>query len=484
MSLVSAGFFLLFAALFVVYWAFERATSRKWLLLVASYGLYATFDARFLLLLFGVTGVGFAGGILLDRFDERPRARRAVFVGGIVICLGVLGIFKYLSFFGQGAAALLRTLGFGADHFTLALVLPVGISFYVFKVMAYLIEVRRRSLPATRSALDFFVYVAFFPQLLAGPIDRPGSLLPQLASERTFDYDTAVQGARQVLWGLFKKLALADGLAWSVSRAFGSWRNESAPVLVAGAVLFSFQIYCDFSGYTDISIGIAKLLGIRTMRNFAYPYFSQSIAEFWRRWNISVSSWFRDYVYIPLGGSRVSRARLGFNIMLTFLLSGLWHGANMTFVVWGMLLGVGVAFTAMRRAPVLRMEDTPGGERLTLASAGRMLVTFAFITMSWVFFRSASPAEAVGILARMTQLPGSGAAWLAPLALFPATRKVLLATLVGFVVVEWLQRRRECPLEIPVRSRAVRWIAYTGVVWLTALLAQPMASGRFIYFNF
>jgi D-alanyl-lipoteichoic acid acyltransferase DltB (MBOAT superfamily) len=220
------------------------------------------------------------------------------------------------------------------------------------------------------------------------------------------------------------------------------------------------------------------------MRSFAYPYFSQSVAEFWRRWNISVSSWFRDYVYIPLGGSRVSLARLGLNIVITFLLSGLWHGANVTFVVWGLILGVGVAFTALRRAPVLRAEDTPGGERLTWGSAARMLITFAFITMSWVFFRSASIAEAFGVLARMAHLPALGTAWLEPLALFPGTRKVLIATLVAFVAIEWVQRRRECPLEIPIRSRAVRWIAYTGVLWLTALLAQPMASGRFIYFNF
>ncbi len=479
----SVGFYLCFALVFAVYWALSSVTARKWLLLVASYGLYATFDPRFLALLAGATAVGFVGGRLLSDSDD-PRRRRVVLVLGLALCLGVLGAFKYLDFFATSAASLLSMIGFGVDPPSLRLLLPIGISFYLFKVMSYLIDVYRRVVPATRSALDFATYVAFFPQLLSGPIDRAGDLLPQIATARTFDYATAVEGLRMLLWGFFKKVAIADGLAYSVGLAFGDWRTQPAPVLVVGAVLFSVQIYCDFSGYTDMATGLARLLGMKTVRNFAYPYFSQSVAEFWRRWNISVSSWFRDYVYISLGGGRVGRARLAFNLMVTFLLSGLWHGANTTFLVWGGMLGLGVSFTALRRKPVLKVTDTPGGERLTLRAAGRILGTFAFITVSWVFFRAASVTEALGILGGMLKWPAQTADWLAPIALFPSTRVLVVVVVAALFAVEWLQRRHECPLDLDVTPVTLRWIAYTAVVWIAILLSQPLTPGRFIYFDF
>ena len=366
MAPVTVGFYLFFLLVFVGYWALPGGSARKWLLLVSSYLLYATFDARFVGLLAGATAVGFVSARLISAAEKGAR-RRSALVVGLALCLGILAVFKYLGFFASSAAALLSTLGFGVSPPTLSLLLPIGISFYLFKVMSYLVDVYRDRIPATRSALDFATYVAFFPQLLAGPIDRAGDLIPQIATPRKFDYAMAVEGSRMLLWGLFKKVAIADGLAFSVSKAFGDWRTESAPVLIVGAVLFSVQIYCDFSGYTDMSTGLARLLGIRTVRNFAYPYFSQNVSEFWRRWNISVSSWFRDYVYISLGGSRVGKARLVLNVMLTFLLSGLWHGANTTFLVWGGMLGVAVCFTALRARPVLKATETPGGERLTLS---------------------------------------------------------------------------------------------------------------------
>jgi D-alanyl-lipoteichoic acid acyltransferase DltB (MBOAT superfamily) len=480
---VAVGFYLFFAAVFVVYWSLTSGTARKLLLLGSSYLFYALFDIRFLALLAGATAVGFVSGGLIAA-SESQRRRKAVLAAGLVACLAVLGVFKYLGFFFESAGLLLRSLGFAADPPTLHLVLPIGISFYLFKVMSYLIDVYRGNTDATRSWLDFSTYVAFFPQLLAGPIDRPADLIPQIAEKREFDYALAVRGSRQVLWGIFKKVAIADGLIWSVSRAFGDWRQESGTVLLAGAVLFSFQIYCDFSGYTDISSGLSKLLGITTVRNFAYPYFSANVAEFWRRWNISVSSWFRDYVYISLGGSRFGRVRLVASVMLTFILSGLWHGANYTFLAWGALLGVSVSVTALGGRPVLRAEDTPGGERLTVVGAVRMLATFGFITLSWVFFRSPTIGDAVGILQAMLVFPGDVSDLIAPLALFPGTRKVLLVALVAFVAIEWAQRRHECPLDLVAVPRVVRWVAYTGVFWTTVLLGQPLLGARFIYFDF
>lgn len=253
--------------------------------------------------------------------------------------------------------------------------------------------------------------------------------------------------------------------------------------MALGACLFSFQIYCDFSGYTDISIGLSKLLGLSPMRNFAYPYFSQNVAEFWRRWNISVSSWFRDYVYISIGGSRVGTARLVVNIAVTFLLSGLWHGANITFLAWGAMLAAGVVFTSLRRRPVLKAADTPGGERPTIATAVRIVVTFAFISLSWVFFRSGSMSEALGIIARIFTPTLSMHAWLAPLHELVQMDQ-LSVLLVAFIVIEWLQRRRECALEFATHSRLLRWSAYALTLWLTILLYQPDLSGVFLYFRF
>ena len=479
----TVGFYLFFALVFAGYWSLSSGTARTWLLLVSSYVLYATFDLRFLGLLAGATAVGFIAGRAIGRTEDRAR-RRATLVAAIALCLLVLGVFKYLGFFASSAAALLSTLGFAVSVPTLSLLLPIGISFYLFKVLSYVIDVYRGHLPASDSALDFATYVAFFPQLLAGPIDRAGALLPQIATARRFDYGMAVEGSRMILWGLFKKVAIADGLAFSVGKAFGDWPSQSAPVLIAGAVLFSIQIYCDFSGYTDMSTGVARLLGIKTVRNFAYPYFSQNVSEFWRRWNISVSSWFRDYVYISLGGSRVGRLRLAVNVMLTFLLSGLWHGANTTFLVWGAMLGVAVCFTALRSKPVLKATETPGGERLTLAAAARILGTFVFITISWVFFRAASVTEALGILSRMLIWPTATSEWLAPLSLFPSTRVLLIAVVAVLVVVEWIQRRRECPLDFARSPAPVRWLAYTAVVWVTVLMAQPLSNAKFLYFDF
>ena len=483
MGSVTLGFYLFFVLVFAGYWSLSGGTARKWLLLVVSYGLYATFDVRFLALLAGATAVGLICARLIAETED-PARRKTVLIVGLTLCLGVLGVFKYLDFFAASAVSMLSMLGLGVDPPALRLLLPIGISFYLFKVMSYLIDVYRRTTPATASALDFATYVAFFPQLLSGPIDRAGNLLPQLATARTFDYAMAVEGLRLLLWGFFKKVAIADGLAFSVGKAFGDWQSQPAPVLIAGAVLFSVQIYCDFSGYTDMATGLARLLGFTTVRNFAYPYFSQNVAEFWRRWNISVSSWFRDYVYISLGGSRVARARLVFNVMATFILSGLWHGANTTFLVWGGMLGVAVCFTALRQRPVLKAADTPGGERLTLPAAGRILATFTFITVSWVFFRAASVGEAFGILQGMLQWPSSMSEWLAPIALFPSTRLLLIAVVFGFFVVEWIQRRHECPLDIDSLPRVARWLAYTAVVWVTILLSQPLTAGRFIYFDF
>jgi len=482
LSLVSLSFACYFAVVFAAYWLLRSGRAQKWLLTVASYLFYGFFDYRFCLLLLvaSVLGLGLARRV---EKASTASARKGLLATGLTLNVLVLGVFKYFDFFSEAGAEFLSRLGFGVDAPTLGLVLPIGLSFYLFKIMSYQIDAYRSKQPADGAALDFIVYVAFFPQLLSGPVDRASTFLPQLQGKRSLDYSLAVEGTRQVLWGLFKKLALADGVAVIVSSIMGDYQTAHGPELAFGAVLFSIQIYCDFSGYTDISIGVSKLLGFRPMRNFAYPYFSQNVAEFWRRWNISISSWFRDYVYIPLGGSRVRRSRLLGNIFVTFLLSGLWHGAGFTFLAWGGMLGLGVSFTAMRRRPVLRASDTPGGERLTLASFARMLATFAFISLSWVFFRSASLSEAAGIVTRILTPSFDPDAWLVPVT-WLKQMGLLTVALGGFVVVEWLQRRREVALELSSRWRFARWAAYTATLWLTILLYNPGLSGAFLYYRF
>lgn len=483
LNFVSAGFFAYFAVVFAAYWLLPSKRLQNGALLIASYVFYASFDYRFCLLLMLATLVGFVLAQMISSRESLTQ-RRILLAVGLGCNLIVLAVFKYFDFFARGAIELMNGMGFSPDTFTLNLVLPMGISFFLFKIMSYLIDTYRSTALATSSRLDFAVYVAFFPQLLAGPIDRAGTFLPQIEAARRFDVALAVAGTRQVLWGLFKKLALADGIAIIVNTAYGDYANRSGAALGFAAALYSFQIYCDFSGYTDISTGISKLLGIRPMRNFAYPYFSQSVSEFWRRWNISVSSWFRDYVYITLGGSRVSLPRLALNILLTFLLSGLWHGANETFLAWGAILGIGVMFTALRRKPVLKMADTPGGGSLTLASATKMLSTFAYVTLAWVFFRSESIEMALHVIRRiLTPSFGSGQL-LDILNLLGGNALITVAALAAFICIEWLQRRRECPLDIPAPSRAVRWVAYSTVIWATLLLMQPRLIGRFIYFDF
>jgi len=482
LTLTSLSFFVFLGVVFTAYWMSRTNDLQKWVLLVASYAFYAAFDARFCLLLGMSSLVGFLFGNALSS-ARSPRARRAWLGAGVLFNLLTLGFFKYLDFFASGAVRMMNALGWRADSLTVRVLVPVGVSFFLFKIVSYLIDLYRSG-NRPGKALDFGVYIAFFPQLLAGPIERASGFLVQLRSRRDFDYALAVAGSRQVLWGLFKKLAIADGLALIVNRVYSQWELHSGPALSVAAALYSFQLYCDFSGYTDISIGTSKLLGIRTMRNFAYPYFSQNVAEFWRRWNISVSSWFRDYVYIPLGGSRVRPARWAANILLTFLASGLWHGANATFLVWGLVLGGAVAFTSLRRVPVLSAEDTPGGERITPGAAARMLVTFGFVSLAWVFFRSDSVEMALGIVRTILTPALTQAAWLEALMLVSGSALPTVVVLCAFVWFEWVQRRHDCALDVTVESRAYRWATYSAIVWLTLLLMQPQLSGRFVYFDF
>src|SRR5262245_51868486 len=327
----SFGFLLFLPTVFFLFWLLRPAGVRAQnvLLIAASYLFYGMWDYRYLVPLFGSSLIDFVVGMKLASTTE-PRLRKVLIGISLVTQLGLLCFFKYYGFFIDSFVGFLGALGLHADVATLRIILPVGISFYTFQTLSYTIDVYRDRLVATRDPIAFFAFVSFFPQLVAGPIERAARMLPQFQTPRTFDVARAKDGMRQMLWGFFKKVVVADNMAGQVHNTFGASGQAGSGLLHLGALLFAFQIYCDFSGYSDIAIGCARLFGIDLMRNFAFPYFSRSMAEFWRRWHIALSSWFRDYVYIPMGGSRVGRARRVRNIVATFALSGLWHGAAWT----------------------------------------------------------------------------------------------------------------------------------------------------------
>lgn len=322
---------------FALYWALPHKF--RWvLLLISSYYFYMSWNPRYVVLILFTTAVSYAAALLLEKYRNRA-SRNVILAGTLISCLGVLFFFKYFNFASESVAAVARYFSFSMQPITLKLLLPVGISFYTFQTLSYVIDVYRGEVKAERNFGIYAAFISFFPQLVAGPIERTANLLPQIKSEKKFDYDLAMHGARQMLWGFFKKVAVADVAATYVNTAYDTLHSCTGFDLCAAILFFSMQIYCDFSGYSDIAIGTAKLFGINLMTNFKSPYFSTSIKEFWSRWHISLSTWFRDYVYIPLGGSRCSKLRNSFNLLVTFLASGLWHGANWTFVVWGGIHG-------------------------------------------------------------------------------------------------------------------------------------------------
>jgi D-alanyl-lipoteichoic acid acyltransferase DltB (MBOAT superfamily) len=469
---------------FAVYWLLGRRVRWQNLFVVAaSYLFYGWWDWRFLVLIAITTLCSYASGIAIGRAKAEGVSKK---VGpkfwlwaNIILNLLILCTFKYYDFFAQSFADLF--LDGKADGLLLHLVLPVGISFYTFQALSYSIDVYRGTMRPTRDVVAFVAYVSFFPQLVAGPIERATSLLPQFEQGRRMDYRQCVDGLRQMLWGFFKKMVVADSCALYVDPIFAhpDWFNSTS--LLLAAVLFSIQIYGDFSGYSDIAIGCAKLFGIRLRRNFNVPYFSRDIAEFWRRWHISLTTWFRDYIYIPLGGSRVPKGRVVLNTFVIFLVSGLWHGANWTFVAWG-------AYHALLFLPLIllgrnrRYTDTVAEGRAlpTLREAGQMLLTFLLAVTGWVLFRADSIGQAFEYYRLMFGglLKGGAPTITAPIDAWAVGVSVALMT-----VVEWLNRGEEHGFCRQPRRRAVRWAGYVAIIYLIGafMVTNEMP---FIYFQF
>lgn len=468
MLFTSIEFLVFLPVVFALYWLLRRQV--RWqnlLVVVASYVFYGWWDWRFLLLIAFTTVCSYFSGLLIGR----GRWRKTALWSNIIVNLAILGLFKYYDFF---AAELATMLGRSGDSVMLHLILPVGISFYTFQALSYSIDIYRGKMGPTRDPIAFFAYVSFFPQLVAGPIERATNLLPQFQRARQFDYGMAVDGVRQMLWGFFKKVVVADNCAVYVDDIWNNINGESSLNLAMAAALFSIQIYCDFSGYSDIAIGCAKLFGIKLMRNFKVPYFSRDIAEFWRRWHISLTTWFRDYVYIPLGGSRTSKAKVVRNTFIIFLISGLWHGANWTFILWG-------AFHALLFLPLIlqgknrKHTDTIAAKRWlpTPKELGQMLLTFVLAALGWILFRSQSLWEAVDFYVGIVS--GGWSGFNLPM------RAIMFVTLM--LSVEWMQRNREHGLSMEgVRSGVVRYACYLAV--LTLIFVYGVFNETFIYFQF
>jgi len=482
MTFTSLTFLLFFPFVFLLYWLKPQQKWQNSILVLASYFFYGWWDYRFCLLMLLSSLVDYFIGIAVHATDDR-RIQRRYLILSLISNLGLLGYFKYYNFFSDSFVSLLNQFGWSVHPVIAEVILPVGISFYTFQTLSYTIDIYRGKLEPTRNLIDYLAFVSFFPQLVAGPIERATNLLPQFTVRREFSKSEASEGGRQILWGFFKKLVIADRMAVGVDAVYDNLADASGVSLLLATIFFAFQIYCDFSAYSDIAIGTAKMFRINLMRNFAYPYFSQSVTEFWRRWHISLSTWFRDYVFIPLGGSRCWAPRVCFNLMVTFVLSGLWHGADWKFIVWGAINGAALVVEKVLMVQRPR-SDVPGGENDIPAVSVfvRMGYTFVIICVGWIFFRAASVSSAWLILYKIASLPLT-IADPASLVLDQAVRKGI-GYLVVFVIVEWGFRRHLHPIVVAKLPVAVRWTVYTIVIWATIKTMLVNAVNPFIYFTF
>ena len=470
---------------FLLYWfVFDRliAASRHqvtWqnaFIVLASYVFYGWWDWRFLLLIAFTSFCSWGSGLLIAASGSRKAAKFWMWLN-IILNLGILALFKYYDFFVTEFARLFQI---STDGLLLKVILPVGISFYTFQALSYSIDVFRQKLEPTRNVIAFFAFISFFPQLVAGPIERATNLLPQFLKKREFDYGTAVDGLRQILWGLFKKIVVADTCAVYVNQVFPTYSEQSGSTLLLAAILFAFQIYGDFSGYSDIAIGTAKLFGIKLMRNFNVPYFSRDIAEFWRRWHISLTTWFRDYVYIPLGGSRVSKGKVVRNTFVIFLLSGFWHGANWTFIAWGAfhaLLFLPLILTGKNRKYTNQVAEgrfLPGFKELC-----QMLFTFFLAAMGWIIFRAENIGHAWGYFRGVFSKSLFAVPWLKN----RETYLVVFLSVAIMLFVEWINRGKRHGLVFSDRFPA--WARWLVCLALTVVIIRFSGSpSAFIYFAF
>lgn len=476
----SLEFLIFLPIVFLLYWFVFRG--RRWqnlLVVVASYVFYGWWDWRFLLLISLTSLCSYGSGRFLEHYEGQRRKQQLISALNIVLNLGILGVFKYYNFFVENLDALFGTIGWHLDWVTMNIILPVGISFYTFQALSYTIDVYKKKLPATHDIVEFFAYISFFPQLVAGPIERATNLLPQFQRQRHFDYAKAVDGMRQMLWGFLKKMVVADNCATVVNDYYPQYSELSGITLLLLGILFTIQVYCDFSGYSDIAIGCARLFGFNLMRNFNIPFFSRSVPEFWRHWHISLTTWFRDYVFFPLGGSRCSQWKTVRNVYIVWGISGLWHGANWTFVCWGLIHATLLVIYTLLGINT-KYKNTVAYDRYlpSIKETLQMVLTFLLFAMSMIVFRAENMGQAVDYLTAMVTNK-----------FFDATMlqwKQPLCFALLLLSVEWLQRDKLHALQFtdikPFKYRFVRWSVY--YVILLVIFKYAGSSQTFVYFQF
>jgi alginate O-acetyltransferase complex protein AlgI len=477
---INFAFFLPIA--FALYWLVQgrKLYFQNSIILSLSYFFYGFWDWRFLILIILSTIVDYLLGIQIEK-QKNKRLRKYLLGCSVFVNLGLLATFKYFNFFMDNLVESFLFLGIELNINYLSIILPVGISFYTFQTMSYTIDVYRKKVSPTKDFIAFSAFVAFFPQLVAGPIERASNLLPQFLKKRKFEYTKAVDGLRQVLWGFFKKIVIADNAAEVANTIFNNSNDLSGSTIFIGALFFAFQIYCDFSGYSDIAIGLSRLFGFDLKQNFNFPYFSRDIAEFWRKWHISLSTWFRDYVYIPMGGSRVSKSKKIRNIFIIFTLSGLWHGANWTYIAWGVL-------NALYFLPLLLLKknrlntDVVAGEKKwpSLKEFANMLTTFFITVIAWVFFRSDDIHHAINNILSIFSLS------IFSVPNFLGMKHAIFTALgiVIFVLIEWNGRNEKHAIS----KTGSNWPTYQryGFYYLIVLTIVWFGGAKqeFIYFQF
>ena len=470
----SLEFLIFLPTVFLLYWFIfqKNLRAQNLLLLISSYVFYGWWDYRFLSLIFLSTVVDYFVGLkIYDSNDSK--AKKSYLWVSILFNLGLLGFFKYFNFFIDSWIDLLGAMGYEQKStWTLNVILPVGISFYTFQTMSYSLDIYQGKLKPTKDFISFASFVSFFPQLVAGPIERASNLLPQILNSRIFKYEQGVQGLRLILYGMFKKVVIADSLAPHVDTIFQNYINLSGGVLLLGLIYFSFQIYCDFSGYSDIAIGTAKLFGVNLMVNFNLPYFSRDIGEFWRRWHISLSSWFRDYLYIPLGGSKEGKWISIRNIFIIFIVSGFWHGANWTFIVWGLMHAM-LYIPLFLRGKNRRYASTVVAENKwlpTIKELFQMFRTFFFTMVAWVFFRSPTIYDALSYLYLILSKFG-----------IPQNNRMGLVYIVFLIIIEWKYKNKN-EYFFQTKNRIINWVVL--MLTIRIILAHFNKLEEFIYFQF
>ena len=477
----SLSFAIFLPIVFALYWLTKAKRKQNILLMIASYYFYACWDWRFLFLLAFSTFLDYYTGIRIEE-SQKKSSKKFWFWLSIGVNLGFLGFFKYYNFFAESFAELFAGFGFQINPLILQIILPIGISFYTFHGLSYVIDIYKERIKAERSVIDYALFVSFFPLLVAGPIERATHLLPQIKKERQFSYDNSVDGLRQILWGLFKKMVVADNCAYYANMIFNDYHSYTGVTLIFGAVLFAFQIYGDFSGYSDIALGTARLFGFDLLRNFSYPYFSRDIAEFWRRWHISLSSWFRDYLYIPLGGSKGGNWMRIRNTFIIFIVSGFWHGANWTFIIWGFLNALFIMPSIILKTNRTNLDIVAEGRLFpNFKEISQLIITFSLACFAWIFFRSNSVTDAFEYIGRIFSTLGTGIGY--PYKLLNGDLKVLIFVII-MLIFEWFMREELHPLRKPFTKlpTVARWIVYFLLATLVLLFAGEQAE--FIYFQF